>query len=373
MRPAQRLERDPRLRVVGARTPRISGVVSTPPKSRDDRPDLAHARRTRVVAPDAGAAVHAPEQERAVEPQPPRSSVGRRRLAGGAARELVLLGDPQLEAGAALVALAVVGGRQRGLGDLGHVRVLAVALERGSPRRRPRRGPRSSRGRDGQRRSRRLRAQPRASERSARSASQSGAPQACPRWPRQSISRARPPAVDASLHAAELLVALHLRGAAGRAVDREASRRRERLEGQLEAAVLAGERHRPARERLVDPGAHVADGDLAPVGVLARRRPRSRRRRPARRRRTAAATALARPLAVQRDAREAEGPVRRCRRTRRSRRRGSRARSAGAWSRAPARSRLAGAVVAFDGGAVDVVVLAGAVTRAPWRRRRPSR
>ena len=309
-------------------------MVSTPPKSRDDRPDRAHARRTRVVAADAGAAVHAPGEERAVEAQPAElERPARQRLAGGAARVVVLLGDPQLQAGAALAALGVVGGREAGLGDLLDVRVLARSPRRAPPRPPPRRGRARRRGRDAsantaasgpsQALERAQRLDPRPS-RARPTRGRAG--------PRQSISRARPPAVTVPVHAAELLVALQP-ARRGRARRRSAEARgRGTAPGTSSSKPPSSPRRRPASARAArrSPARDVADGDLAPVGALARRRPPCRRRRPGRRRRTAPRVRSRVPSPSERRCARGRRSRSGCRRRRRSRRRGSRARSAGA-------------------------------------------
>src|SRR4051794_17608940 len=71
-----------------------------------------------VVAPEALATLHPPAEEGAVQPQSPeveRRAAGD--LAGGTARPAVLV-DPQLEPGAQLAPLAVIGRRQAGIGDV---------------------------------------------------------------------------------------------------------------------------------------------------------------------------------------------------------------------------------------------------------------
>ena len=106
----------------------FSGVVSTPPKSQTTARIIASAcdrrrRRRRaaqdVVAPDALATLHPPVEERAV--QALLAEVERRpaqHLARGAAGVVALLGHPQLEAGAALALLGVIGRRQPRVVDL---------------------------------------------------------------------------------------------------------------------------------------------------------------------------------------------------------------------------------------------------------------
>ena len=103
-----------------------------------------------VVAPDALAAVELPDEERAVEPQLSELDRGAaQHLAGAAARVVVLLADPQLEARAALVAVGVVGRRDARVGQRDRAlrveqrapgRLVGVALGAGGPH-----------GRDGQR------------------------------------------------------------------------------------------------------------------------------------------------------------------------------------------------------------------------------
>src|SRR4051794_32872062 len=86
-----------------------SGVVSTPPKS--EMTARSSGMTQHVVAADALVAVDAPGEERAVETQ--LAEVERRAAqqpAGGAARVAVVLADPQLEPGAPLEPVAVVGG-----------------------------------------------------------------------------------------------------------------------------------------------------------------------------------------------------------------------------------------------------------------------
>ncbi len=153
--------------------------------------------------------VHAPAEERAVEPQ--RAEVERRAaddLAGGAPRVAVVLADPQLEAGAALAAVLVVRGRQARLVDAqaaggaeqrrpGRLRLVAGAAGRA----------------DGAQHDAAAVFEPGGRARaSSRSAPSPGSPHECPRWPRQRTSCA----ADAPVHAAELLVAGHPAGA-GRA------------------------------------------------------------------------------------------------------------------------------------------------------------
>src|SRR5690242_5659777 len=86
-----------------------SGVVSTPPKS--EMTARSSGMADDVVAADALPAVHVPGEERAVEPE--LAEVERRpaqELAGGPARVAVVPAHPQLESGAALAPVDVVGG-----------------------------------------------------------------------------------------------------------------------------------------------------------------------------------------------------------------------------------------------------------------------
>ena len=76
-------------------------------------PGCALGAADHVVAADAVAALDLPLEERDVEPQLPSSSVEPHSTWPDAAeRVVVVLADPQLEPGAALLAVAVVGGRQ---------------------------------------------------------------------------------------------------------------------------------------------------------------------------------------------------------------------------------------------------------------------
>ena len=191
-------------------------------------------------------------------------------------RVVVVLAQPQLEAGAALVALAVVGRRQARIGDLrsGSPRCRARPPRR--PRRRARRRPPGAGSRA---RRRALVAEPGATPCGrARSGSQSGSPHAWPRWPRQRDLRARPPARTVPRTRHELLVALHPAGSAtGRAG--ELGRRRERLEARGRSrASSPSQRDRPALERRVDRHAQAAERRRLPARV-GRRAPPPRERR----------------------------------------------------------------------------------------------
>ncbi len=94
---------------------------------------------------------------------------------------------------------------------------------------------------------------------------QSGAPQVWPRWPRQSTLPAALADAHRPAHAAELLVAVDRGGAGGDLVAADLGRRRERLEGQLEAAAVAVVRDGPALQRLDQLGGRVAGLDARPV------------------------------------------------------------------------------------------------------------
>ena len=105
--------------------------------------------------------------------------------------------------------------------------------------------------------------------RAASSRLQSGSPQACPRWPRQRIARARPPARTVPVDAAELLVAGHAAGRATDVVGADLGRRAERLE-------------RAARSRGCSPSSATVQRAAARSTVA--RRPPSADRRPSPRR-----------------------------------------------------------------------------------------
>ena len=181
----------------------LSGSVSTPPKSVTMA--LITSAADDVVAAVARAALDVPAEERDVEPQ--RAELERRAghdLADAPERVLVVLGQPQLEAGADLALRR----RRR--------------WSRGAPRRsrpRPRRlndAPHcaSSAWLDALVPRTVASATPVPSSNHAPTArvsailSQSGLPHECPRWPTPCQRRA----VDAAGDAAELLVALHPAG-----------------------------------------------------------------------------------------------------------------------------------------------------------------
>ena len=131
-------------------------VSSVGPSSASPRPTKPHLGRHahsypaqfrslspphHVVAPDALAAVELPGEERAVEAQLPELDGGAaQHLAGAAARVVVVLADPQLEPGAALVPVAVVGRRRRAARRRGPCPRRRAARPR-SPRRRGSRRP----------------------------------------------------------------------------------------------------------------------------------------------------------------------------------------------------------------------------------------
>src|SRR3954451_16973009 len=87
-----------------------SGVVSTPPKS--EMTARSSGMTDQVVAADALVAAHVPGEEGAVEPQLPEAERrAAEQPAGGAARGAVVPSQRQLEAGAAVAPVGVVGRR----------------------------------------------------------------------------------------------------------------------------------------------------------------------------------------------------------------------------------------------------------------------
>ena len=130
-------------------------------------------------------------------------------------------------------------------------------------------------------------------------ASQSGSPQERPRWPRPSMLDAAAAELRRAAHAQRLFEAAHAAELRDGLVGLERERLGQRLELEVEARVLAGERQPPGPQRLdrLDveagradrvPRAGVLDGDralggdrrdLGAVEQHARGRSRSRRRR----------------------------------------------------------------------------------------------
>ena len=246
-----------------------SGAFSTPREVGRRRGRSGAAQH--VVAPDALAAVDVPAEERAVEPQ--RAELERRaaqHLAGAAARVVVVLADPQLEPGAALVAVAVVGGREARVGDRAprrpassSARPRASSAWLSAPAGRTRRvdhapAPSSSHA---------------PSERVSAIRSQSGAPHERPRWPRQSIARAPRRACRARGTAARSPPSRRPR-ASTLAAGGEA-----RLELELEARARSPA-NAPASARAARRVRTVSPGRFSVVPVRVRR-PRGRPRPPA--------------------------------------------------------------------------------------------
>ena len=309
----QRLQRDAGLRWSRANAS-ISGGVSTPPKSRDDRPCGLTRGAARRSGPTPVRPSMLPAQERAVQPQ--RAELERRaaqRLARRAARVVVVLADPELQAGAELAA------RRR------RTSWTAAAPDRTTTASRSP-APSTSAARDRRRRSwpaARARIAPSAPATASPSSSQRRhrarqrervpvrAPHACPRWP--SARRTLGAADARPAHAAELLVALQppageLRGGATAASRRRssASAWRTRHVARAGAPSQRSKRtppaapssrarrrppRRPARPAATSPRSKSTASALARGGARRRRAPGRRARgrsspAPGRRRRT---------------------------------------------------------------------------------------
>ena len=192
----ERLERDAGLVLERARTPRSSGVVSTPPKSRDDRAD--RSRVTRGAARRSGRRPRGPPcasgRTRSPAAAAPSSSVVPHTTSPArAARRSSSSSHPQLEAGAR------AGGPRRRRSSTGAAsaiaarRGLAGSSDRapttrlvGVARRRFGRADGAQRDARGRRRATRRPCAASAIR------SQSGAPHECPRWPRQSTATLAP-------------------------------------------------------------------------------------------------------------------------------------------------------------------------------------
>src|SRR4051812_7252804 len=242
--------------------PRCAVGHAAPRAAKVAAPELGPAQH--VVAAEALATFHPPAEEGAVQPQAPEvERRPARDLAGGAARPAVLV-DPQLEPGAQLAPLAVVGRRQARIDDVNRPRlaVLAALDDRG--------GHRLDRvvalaGRpDGGQRDGQVVVQPGRDRARELDAIPVGRAPGAPALPETVDRDALAADGGAPAHAHRLLVARHAAGPRDVVAGVELGDGAGRLELEVEGCVLAGEPQAPRPQRLDRRHLQASGGHLVP-------------------------------------------------------------------------------------------------------------